>query len=165
MSLAIPLPEMFFTNGCLDDQEVIRPGVHSSGSSPLAGLPLWEEGSVTADVVEGLCGNKTCELLESSRRSNHLQSWMISFVKTFIVSGICVFGIFGNLLTLVALSRKRLQVIITIIIIIIIIIIVVVVVVVIVIVIVIVIIIVIIIIIIIIIIIYDLFSVYDLYWD
>lgn len=114
MARSTPMPEMFFINGCLDDQEVIQPGVYSSDSSPLA--QLWKEGSeeavAVAEVVEGQSANETCELLESAAAGRYYpQSWTISFIKTYIVTGICVFGIFGNLLTLIVLSRKRLEVI------------------------------------------------------
>lgn len=108
MARVISVPEMFFMNGCLDNQDVRRPSVYSSDSSPLA--QLWD-GSETTDVEEGPDGNETCRLQESPVGS-HIQSWTISFIKTYIVSGICVFGIFGNLLTFLVLSKKRLEVII-----------------------------------------------------
>src|SRR5688572_21514533 len=118
MARVISVPGSFFISGCHDNQDVRRPGFYFSDYSPLA--QLWEDGSETSSS-EGPDGNETCRLLESppggGGGSYPLQGHgtIIAFIKTYIVSGICVFGIFGNLLTFLVLSRKRLEVIIIII--------------------------------------------------
>lgn len=79
MARVISVPEMFFISGCLDNQDVRRPSVYSSDSSPLA--QLWD-GSETIDVEEGPDGNETCRLQELPGGS-HTQSWTIDHLKSF----------------------------------------------------------------------------------